>query len=139
GSTDSLLGLYHLGSLTDDNRWRYFVQAQWDQPLAYRTQNHPGAEIDAALGAYYEGWALGPSAKVAPVLEFNATWRARDGGSEGDPENTGYTRLLVTPGLEFDVASLAIYLDVGLPVYMNAHANQLVSSRFWRLNLSHRF
>ena len=92
-----------------------------------------------AAGAYYEGWTVATGAKVAPVLQLNATYRARDGGSEGDSDNTGYTRLLLMPGLEIDYRRMSITLDLGLPVHMNVNGDQLVSRQYWRLNVSQRF
>ena len=59
GSTDLLLGAYHLGSITDDNRWGWFANVLWDQPLLIAAGYRPGAEIDALTGAYYDGWKFG--------------------------------------------------------------------------------
>jgi hypothetical protein len=137
GSTDALLGIYHLGNLSADAQWRYFAQAQWDAPLHHKAQYRPGAEVDAAAGAYYEGWAVLPVVKIAPVLSLNATYRGHDGGPLGDPGDSGYTRLLVTPGVEADFAKLSVYVDVGFPVIRNSSGNQLVSDEFWRMNLSY--
>ena len=139
GSTDALLGLYHVGNLNADGQWRYFAQAQWDQPVGHKAVYRPGGEVDAAAGAYYEGWRVSPDIKVAPVLQLNASLRGHDGGTQGHPEDSGYTRLLVTPGVEIDVDQLSVYVDVGLPVYVNTTGNQLVSTRFWRMNASYRF
>lgn len=139
GSTDALLGLYHMGNIRADGQWRYFAQAQWDQPVRHKAVYRPGGEVDAAAGAYYEGWTVSPDVKVAPVLQLNASVRGHDGGTQGHPLDSGYTRLLVTPGVEVDVNQLSVYVDVGLPVYVNTSGNQLVSSRFWRMNMSYRF
>jgi len=139
GSTDTLLGAYHLGNLTDDGQWRYFTQAQWDQPVKHKDNYRPGNEVVAAAGAYYEGWNVSTAVKVAPVLQVNATYRGHDGGPDGHPGDSGYTRVLLTPGVEVNVDKVAVYFDVGLPVYRNSSGNQLVSSEFWRVNLSYRF
>lgn len=137
GSTDLLLGAYHLGSLTADNQWRYFVQTQWDKPVAHKAAYSPGQELVVAAGAYYEGWQVSPSVKIAPVLQVSATYRGHDGGPSGHPEDSGYTRLLATPGIEVDIGRVTAFVDLGLPVFVNASGNQLVSSQFWRLNLSY--
>ncbi len=139
GSTDLLLGAYHLGNLSSNGQWRYFLQAQWDEPVSHKANYRPGDEVVTAAGAYYEGWQLSPTAKIAPVLQLNATYRGHDGGPDGHPEDSGYTRLLVTPGVQVDISKLSLFLDVGLPVHTNVSGNQLVGSQFWRLNMSYQF
>jgi hypothetical protein len=139
GSTDLLLGAYHLGNLTRDNKWRYFLHAQWDEPLSHKAVYRPGREFNANVGGYYEGWQIGSTVKVAPMLQLGASYRAHDGGPLAMPDDSGYTRLLVTPGIEVDAQRVSVYLDVGLPVYTNVSGNQVVSSQFWRLNVSYRF
>jgi hypothetical protein len=139
GSTDVLLGAYHLGNLTDNKQWRYFLHAQWDEPVSHASGYRPGREVNGNAGAYYEGWALGPSAKIAPVLQVSASYRGHDSGEMSMPDDTGYSRVLLTPGLEVDAGKVTAYLDVGLPLYTNVRGNQVVSSQFWRLNLSYRF
>ncbi len=139
GSTDLLLGAYHQGNLTADHEWRYFAQAQVQEVVAHRAIYRPGSEIVATTGIYYEGWQLSPNIKIAPVLQLNATYRSHDGGSEGHPEDSGYTRLMVAPGMQMDVGHVSVFIDVGLPMHTNVSGNQLVSSRFWRGNLSYHF
>ncbi len=139
GSTDLLLGAYHLGNLSTAGEWRYFAQAQWDRPVVHKAVYAPGAEWDAAVGAYYEGWNVTSGLKIAPVAALTASVRGHDGGPLGDPGNTGYSRLLVDPGVEADFRHMSVYLDVGLPVYVNVSGNQLVASKFLRMNLSYRF
>jgi hypothetical protein len=139
GSTDLLLGAYHLGNLSANNQWRYFVQAQLQQIMSHKSNYRPGNEVVATAGVYYEGWQVSPKVKIAPVLQFNATYRGHDGGPDGHPQDTGYTRVLVSPGVQVDAARLSVFLDVGLPVHTNVSGNQLVSSQFWRMNLSYHF
>ena len=139
GSTDVLLGAYHLGNLTADNRWRYFLHAQWDEPVSHKAVNRPGRELNAKAGVYYEGWALSPTVKIAPVLQLSASYRDHDGGPLGLRGDSGYVRILVTPGVELDTRHVSAFLDVGLPAHTDVSGNQLVSSQFWRFNLSYRF
>ncbi len=139
GSSDLLVGGYHLGNLSADGEFRYFAQAQWDKPIEHKASYRPGAEADAAVGAYYGGWNLSPAVKVAPVLSMNASYRGHDGGTLGHPGDSGYERLLVTPGVQVNVDQLSVYVDVGFPVYVNSSGNQLVASQFYRINLSYRF
>jgi hypothetical protein len=115
------------------------VHGQWDEPVSHRAVYRPGRDLNASAGVYYEGWALAPTVKIAPVLQLSASYRDHDGGPLGQPGDSGYSRVLVTPGLELDASRVSAYLDVGLPVHTNVSGNQLVSARFWRLNLSYRF
>jgi hypothetical protein len=139
GSTDTLLGAYHLGNITADNTFRYFTQVQWDEPVAHKSNYKPGRELVAVAGAYYEGWNVSSTVKIAPVLQLSASYRGHDGGPDGHPEDSGYIRLLVTPGIEADIGHVSAYLDVGLPVYVNSSGNQLVASEFYRLNVAYHF
>jgi len=99
----------------------------------------PGSELDATLGAYYEGWEISPTVKIAPILQMTATYRGHDGGLLGHPEDSGYTRVLLSPGAEIAVGKISVDVDVGLPIYRNSSGNQLVTAQFWRVNLSYRF
>jgi hypothetical protein len=139
GSTGVLLGAYHYGSIDSENHWRYFLQGQWDQTIAHKSVYRPGNELVATIGAYYEGWNLSPSVRIAPLLQLSANFRGHDGGTLGHPQDSGYTRWLVTPGIEIEAGKLTAYLDVGLPVHVSVSGNQLVSGSFWRMNLSWHF
>ena len=139
GSTDTLIGAYHLGTLTTDQQWRYFTQVQWDQPIQHKSNYRPGNEVIAVAGVYYEGWRPSATVKIAPVLQVSAGYRGHDGGADGHPGDSGYTRILVTPGVEADFNHVSVYLDVGLPAYVNTSGNQLVASQFYRLNLAYHF
>jgi hypothetical protein len=138
GSTDLLLGGYHLGTLTADNRWSWFANVQWQEPLRHKESYRPGAELDAASGIYYGALAFG-TVRVAPIVQLEVSWRAHDGGPTGDPMNTGYTRAYVSPGVELDAGEWRIYADVGLPVYTNASGNQLMAAAIFKLNVSYHF
>ena len=139
GSTDSLIGAYHLGNITADNQWRYFTQVQWDQPLSHKSDYRPGNEIIATAGAYYEGWNVSSTVKIAPVLQVSASYRGHDGGSLGHPDQSGYTRVIVNPGVEASIGHVSVFFDVGLPVYVNVTGDQLVASQLYRLNVAYHF
>ena len=139
GSTDSLIGAYHLGNITADNQWRYFTQVQWDQPLSHKSDYRPGNEIIATAGAYYEGWNVSSTVKIAPVLQVSASYRGHDGGSLGHPDQSGYTRVIVNPGVEASIGYVSVFFDVGLPVYVNVTGDQLVASQLYRLNVAYHF
>lgn len=138
GSTDLLLGAYHLGALTADNMWSWFANAQWQEPLAHKTSYRPGAELDAAGGIYYGGLVPGP-VRLTPILQLEVSWRRHDGGPDGDPLNTGYTRAYLAPGVELAAGHTRIYADVSLPLYTNASGNQLMAAVLFKLNVSYHF
>jgi hypothetical protein len=140
GSTDLLVGAYHMGALTKDRRWIYFAQGMWETPLAYRGGYRVGGEVNAAAGVYYDSVSLaGGRVKVAPLLQLIASHRAADHGAEGDPDNSGYDRLMVSPGLEFDMGAFRLYGDVELPVYQHVRGQQLTAPAMFKLIVSRSF
>ncbi|MGB8693027.1 MAG: hypothetical protein WCD08_05910 [Steroidobacteraceae bacterium] len=139
GSTDLLLGAYHLGRLSQDNQWAYYLQGQWDVPVAHKDSYLPGAEVVLVAGVYHEGWQLSSGAKLSPVGQLRYVYRKPDGGPDGVPDETGYSRVLVSPGLELKMDKLSLYADVALPLYTNARGNQLFANAMWKLNASYHF
>ena len=144
GSTDLLLGIYHLGKITDDNLWTWFVQLNLDQPILSQPNYLPGNEVNTAVGAYYNGWKLGGETKIAPILELIASVRGMDSGSaagqdQGGSGASGYRRLLVSPGLEADLGSLQVYTDIQLPAYQYFNANQLAAPIGYKLAVMFHF
>jgi hypothetical protein len=139
GSTDLLLGIYHRDGLTSTNSWSYYVQALWDRPVVTRGGYNPGAEGDFAIGAFYNvGFPVGP-ARVSPVLQLVVSLRGRDSGPESNPEGSGYTRALISPGIEVNWGGTHVYADIEIPVYQNIVGNQLVAMRQYKLVVSTHF
>jgi len=52
---------------------------------------------------------------------------------------SGYQRVLLSPGVEFDLHPFMIYADVELPVYQNTNDNQLIGSFLVKCIVSYRF
>lgn len=139
GSTDFLFGGYHMGAIPVPAPVDWFANAQLDLPMINSGGYRPGTQIDAALGAYYEGWKVG-GAKLAPVGSLIESYRWRDTGVLADFDDSGYDRLLVAPGLELDVpGGLRVYGDVGFPVYQYVNGNQLVAAQLYKLNIGYAF
>lgn len=115
GSTDISLGAYHVGRVKGALSW--FVQAQYQFAVAKRDDYRPGNEADAALGLTYD---LGTNAKglgVAPSLQLLGSVRNHDTGGNSDPDNSGYRRLLIAPGIKVHLGrKLSVYGDVEFPV-----------------------
>jgi hypothetical protein len=140
GSTDVLFGGYHLGPITKDNSFSYFVQGLFDIPVASQGGYKPGNEVDAAAGGYYKGWMVGGGKlRISPVLQFLVSARAKDSGVNADPQDSGYLRGIVSPGIEVGAAGWKLYGDVEIPVYQNFVGNQLAAHEAFKLILSRDF
>lgn len=138
GSTDVLLGGFHTGSLTPSQSFGYFAQALWEHEVLIQYGYRPGAEVNAAFGVSYNDAALG-DVHVAPILQLLLSRRERDGDINGDPVNTGYTRLIAAPGVEFDRGAWKLYADVEVPFYQDMNGHQLVAATALKFILSRSF
>jgi hypothetical protein len=138
GSTDLLLGAYHMGQIPRAGAWNWFAVGQWDEPVLDQGGYRPGAEIDAAVGAYYDGWRPG-AFKIAPVAQVLGSARWRDLGSNADPANSGYRRVLLSPGLEISKSAVRVYGDVEFPVAQFVNGYQLVAPELYKLNVGWSF
>ncbi len=146
GSTDLLLGAFHRGLLTGDNAWQYFSQIMLRQPFLYQSAAdpqgffdgnpgvvqtyYPGTQVDAAAGIVYNNWyhVLGLD-KVTPLAQVIVSHRDADSGTGADPYNSGFDRVMLSPGVELtkvvDEANnrvVKLYADVEIPVYYRANA-----------------
>jgi hypothetical protein len=126
GSTDILLGAYHSGSLSANGSYGYYAQVMWQHELATSHHYTPGSEVNAAFGVSYAGWTFG-NAQISPIVQAIVSYRGHDGGLTGDPDNTGYTRLLLSPGMKADFGTWKLYGDVEVPVAQNVEGNQLIA------------
>jgi len=138
GSTDILLGGFHRGNLSASWRLDWFSQAQLDVPTLTQAQYRPGIELDAAAGIDYQGWALG-RANVSPVAQVLFSERTKDYGAAANSPNSGYTRVLLSPGVEIHLHPVKIYADAELPVFQNVNGNQLVAPVLVKVGVSYMF
>lgn len=148
GSTDLLLGGYYrhpLASVTDGLYW--FAQAQLDVPVLIQGDYRPGIELDTAFGLYYQRWTVG-KVRITPVAQVIPSYRGRDTGSwasggANDPPlgevDSGYQRVLLSPGIEFDLHPWRFYADVEIPVYQDFTGNQLVGHELVKCGVSYMF
>jgi hypothetical protein len=136
GSTDLLLGGFHRDRLSA--RWTWFVNAQLDVPVLTQGGYRPGSEADAMAGLYFSGWKLG-RLKISPIAQLIGSWRLSDRGTAADPSNSGYKRVFVSPGLEFDLGRFRFNAEADLPVYQNVTGNQLVAPILVKFVLSRSF
>ena len=76
---------------------------------------------------------------VAPLLQLGASWRGHDGGTLGHPDDSGYSRVFLTPGVQVDAGKVRLYADVARSLYTNASGNQLMASTLFKLSVSVHF
>jgi len=139
GSTDVLLGAFHRQALTSDNMWSWFVQGQLDQPVVTREGYRPGTEFDAAAGIHYNGWSVG-NLKITPVAQIIGSERTRDSGANSaSPVASGYQRILLSPGVEFDLNQVSAYADVEIPVYQHFTGNQVAAPFLLKFIVAYNF
>jgi hypothetical protein len=140
GSTDILFGGHHVGSFGKDGAWGWFVQGQFDIPVATQGDYRPGDEFDGAVGVSYSAWSSGDGRfRLSPVLQVIGSARAKDGGGEADPPNSGYGRILISPGLQLDAGAWKLYGDVEFPVYQDLNGSQLTAPALFKVIVSRRF
>ena len=73
------------------------------------------------------------------MVQVELSNRERDGGAAADPVNTGYTRVLVSPGVALSVATWKLYADVEIPVSQHINGNQLIAPAAVKLIASYNF
>ncbi len=139
GSTDVLLGGFRRFNLDSDYGWSGFAQGALDLPVLTQAQYRPGAEFDAAVGAYYSGWSVG-RVMIAPMAQLKLSVRGRDGGANAaSPVASGFGRVLFAPGIEVDMHPFKLYADAERPVYQRFTGNQLAAPALFKLGMSVRF
>jgi hypothetical protein len=114
-----------------------------------RDSYRPGNEFDSAAGLTYNFGAIGPFAKVSPLVEVLNSYRDHDSGANADPLNSGYERVLMGPGIDLRINKVRVSADVTLPVYQhtNAAANvaiegtagQLVAPELFKFQVGYDF
>jgi hypothetical protein len=138
GSTDILLGGFYRGNITQDEKWDWFAQGLLDMPALIQDQYRPGVELDTAAGIDYKGFSFG-RVRISPVAQAIFSYRGSDSGDASDPTNSGYERLLLSPGIEFHIHRVKIYADAEFPVLQNFTGNQLAAPVLFKLNVSYMF
>jgi len=138
GSTDILLGGFYRGNITKDEKWDWFAQLQLDVPVLIQAGYRPGVELNTAAGVDYKGFSLGRM-RISPVAQAIFSERTSDSGSAANPDNSGYQRILLSPGIEFHIHPVKIYADAEFPVYQNFTGNQLAAPALFKLSASWMF
>lgn len=138
GSTDALLGGFYRGNLDRNDWWDWFTQFQLDVPVLIQAQYRPGTELDTAAGIDYKRLFLG-NVRISPVAQVIFSERTSDSGAAADSDNTGYQRLLLSPGVEFHIHPVKIYADAEFPVFQNFTGNQLAAPVMFKVSVAWMF
>ena len=138
GSTDLLLGGFYRGNITKDEKWDWFAQGLLDVPALTQAGYRPGTELDTAAGIDYKGFSLG-RARISPLAQVIFSERTSDHGSNASPDDTGYQRLMLSPGIEFHIHPVKIYADAEFPVFQHFTGNQLAAPVMFKLSASWMF
>ncbi|MES2677851.1 MAG: hypothetical protein V4612_06040 [Pseudomonadota bacterium] len=139
GSTDAIIGAYHLGKLSDNGALGYFVQGAWQKPIMIVKDYRPGDEFNAAIGTVYDFGKVGEFSKVAPLLQIIGSNRLKDHGANADLINSGYSRLMFAPGIELQTKNFKFYADIELPIYYNVRGNQLEAGQIFKFIVGYKF
>ncbi len=125
GSTDLMVGGYHVGPLTRGGKLSYFTQARYQFAVATQGGYRPGNELDAAAGLSYDIGPAGPLRDIVPTVQVLNSLRAHDTGTAADTLNSGYERVLIAPGVRLKLnRKVDLYADVEVPLYQHVNAAQ---------------
>jgi hypothetical protein len=141
GSTNSILGAYHIGTFDKENKMGYFVQGSWERAFIIHQRYTPGYEISGATGVYYNFGKAGLVSRVAPILQFSGTKKNKDSGwvNLSENPNSGYGMIFFAPGIEITIKQFKIYADVEFPVYRKVNGNQLTPQNLYKMILGYNF
>ncbi len=135
GTTDLLLGGYQMGQ---EKGWGWYAQVMWQRAFNTRDGYRPGDSFDVNVGAHYDG--LLNSLRIVPVLQIQGSFRGIDGGDNSDPDNTGYERLYITPGLQVVATThFTLYGDLRIPLMTHVRGFQLVAPSLVNLTMGYSF
>ena len=82
---------------------------------------------------------MGNGLRLSPVAQVIGSTREHDTGPAADPLDSGYDRVMISPGLELNTKRWRLYGDVELPVYQRVNGNQLVAPALMKLTFSRSF
>jgi hypothetical protein len=95
-------------------------------------------ELDTAAGVDYKGFSLG-RARIAPLAQVIFSERTSDSGSNADPDDTGYQRLMLSPGIEIHIHPVKMYVDAEFPVFQHFTGDQLAAPVMFKASVSFMF
>jgi hypothetical protein len=133
GTTDALFGGYFRRMLGTGSSW--FADALVQQPLNSHDNFKPGRRVSLDFGYRRE---LGD--KLGLMLQLNFLHRARDKGSEAEPENSGGRFLFLSPGASYALTKdIQLYGFVQVPLYQYVNGVQLTADWAFVAGVGARF
>ena len=139
GSTDILLGGFYRGKSGQQiKNGTGSRRLQLDVPVLTQAEYRPGVELDTAAGIDYKGLSLG-RVRISPVAQVIFSERTSDSGANANPDNSGYQRIMLSPGIEFHIHPVIIYADAEFPVFQNFTGNQLAAPVLFKVSVSYMF
>lgn len=138
GSTDFLLGSFYRRNLNANQTWDFFGQSLLDVPMLIQAGYRPGVEFDGVAGVDYTGIKLG-RVRISPIAQAIFSERTGDIGPAANAANTGYQRLLLSPGLEVNIHPVMIYADAEFPVVQHFTGDQLAAPVMFKFSVSFMF
>lgn len=122
GSTDLILGTFHGGEIAEN--WEWFAQGTWQTALATKDDFRPGDTFALNAGVRFTEFKA-----VTPQLQVNVRHTLHDTGANADPENTGSTSVLLSPGVTVALSErVKVYGMVQLPLWQEVRGIQLTSA-----------
>ncbi|MDE2183410.1 MAG: hypothetical protein KGJ78_10360 [Alphaproteobacteria bacterium] len=138
GSTDITVGAYHRGSLDAMGNWRYFAQARYQAAVLQHGGYRPGDELNGTAGVSYDTGRIG-GIELSPLFQVLGSTRRHDSGPEAKLTDSGYSRIILAPGVDFGIDSWIVHAEVDFPVYQNVIGNQLVASTLFKSSIAYAF
>jgi len=135
GTTDFLLGGYQMGQ---EDGWGWYAQIMWQHAVNTRESYKPGDSFDVSSGIHFDG--LLNSLGIAPTLQLAGSFRGIDSGDNADPNNTGFSRIYLAPGIELVATDhLSVYGDIRIPLMTYVRGVQLVAPALVNLTVDYGF
>jgi len=133
GTTDLLVGGYLSRVLGSGSSW--FADLLVQTPLNSHEDFKPGTRTSVDLG-----YRKNVGDKLGLLLQLNFLHKARDSGSEAEPEDSGGRFVFLSPGVSYMLTqSLQAYGFVQLPLYQYVNGVQLTADWAVAAGLSVRF
>jgi hypothetical protein len=137
GTVSLLAGGFYRHQITDSITG--FTQVLLDAPVTQTAGYRPGVEADGSFGVYVTGIKVG-GVSITPIGQLLVSERGHDSGpNAAHPLASGYQRLLLSPGLEFDVHPLTFYADVEVPFYQHFSGDQLTAPLLFKFIMTYHF
>ena len=133
GTSDLLVGGYFSRVLGSGSSW--FADLLVQTPLNSHDNFKPGTRSSVDLG-----YRKNVDDKLGLMLQLNFLHKARDSGSDAEPEDSGGKFLFLSPGVSYMLTqSLQAYGFVQLPLYQYVNGVQLTADWAVAAGLSWRF